>query len=119
MTSERSFDTLLAGKCDKATTEMLDNFPVFEVVLNKRGRAWKWHVRTTAGDILMWGSGVTRPAASYSAYRALFLLLQSAPNQSTRPSSPAGRGHDPSGRSRSQAYRRQVQITTRRQDDVC
>ena len=55
---------------------MLDNFPVFEVVSNMRGRAWKWHVCMTAGDILMWGSGLSRPTATYSAYWALFLLLR-------------------------------------------
>lgn len=62
---------------------MSDEFPVFEIVLNKRGRAWKWQVRTTAGNIVMWGSELSRPAAMYNAYRAFFLLLQSAPNIST------------------------------------
>jgi hypothetical protein len=54
----------------------------------------------------MWGSGLSRPAATYNAYRAFFLLLRSAPYQSTRLSSPAGRGRNRSGRSRSRAYPR-------------
>jgi hypothetical protein len=34
MTSERSFDTLLAGKSDEATTEVLDNCLGFDMVSN-------------------------------------------------------------------------------------
>jgi len=85
---------------------MPDEFPVFEVFLNKRRRGWRWHVCTTGGDIVIRGSGPSRPAATYNAYRALFLLLQSAPYQSIRLSSSAGRGRYPSGRSRSRAYPR-------------
>jgi hypothetical protein len=69
---------------------MCDEFQIFEIVLNKRRRAWKWNVRTSAGDIVMCGSELSRPAASYNAYRAFFLLLQSTPNQSARLGNPAG-----------------------------
>ena len=81
---------------------MSRKFRIFEVVLNKRRRAWKWHVRTSAGDIVMSGSELSRAAATYNAYRAFFLLLQSAPN---RPSSPAGRARQASGRDRSRIHR--------------
>jgi hypothetical protein len=68
----------------KLATVMLIQLPVFEVSLNKRGRIWNWRVCTIAGDVVMRGSGISRPAATYRAYRALFLLLQSAPYQSIR-----------------------------------
>jgi hypothetical protein len=61
---------------------MPDQFPVFEVFLNKRRRAWRWRVCTTAGDVVMRGSESSRPAAKYKADRALFLLLMSAPYRS-------------------------------------
>ena len=48
----------------------------------------------------MWGSEISRLAATYNAYRALFLLLQSAPYQSIRLGTPGGTGCKPSGRSR-------------------
>jgi hypothetical protein len=63
---------------------MPDQFPVFEEVLKKRGRTWRWHVCTTEGDVVMQGSEGSRPAAKYQADRALFLLLLSAPYQSIR-----------------------------------
>ena len=63
---------------------MPDEFSIFEVVLSRRRRAWRWQVRTSAGDIVMRGADVSRPAAAYSAYRAFFLLLQSAPRHSIR-----------------------------------
>jgi hypothetical protein len=72
---------LFVEEADKAATTM-PNLSVFEVFLNKRGRAWTWRVCTTSGDIVMRGSESSRPAASYKAYRALFLLLQSAAYQS-------------------------------------
>src|SRR5437763_103071 len=62
----------------------VDQFPVFELVLKKRGRAWRWSVCTTEGAVVMEGSESSRPAAKYKAYRALFLLLLSAPYQSIR-----------------------------------
>jgi hypothetical protein len=54
-------------------------FQIFETVLNKRGRAWRWCVRTIDGDVVMRGSESSRPAAQYSANRALFLLLLASP----------------------------------------
>ena len=63
---------------------MPDQFLVFEKVLKKRRRTWKWRVCTPEGDVIMHGSESRRPAASYQADRALFLLLLSAPYQSIR-----------------------------------
>jgi hypothetical protein len=56
-----------------------DQFQVFEVVLKKRRRTWLWVVSTTDGNAVIEGSESSRPAASYHANRALFLLLLSAP----------------------------------------
>ena len=58
---------------------MPDQFPVFEELLKKRRRTWRWRVCTTEGDVVMQGSESSRPAAKYKADRALFLLLLSAP----------------------------------------
>jgi len=64
---------------------MPDQFPVLEVVLNKRSRTtWRWWVCTTEGDVVMHGSETSRSAAKYRADRALFLLLLSAPCRPTR-----------------------------------
>src|SRR5882762_1262400 len=62
----------------------VDQFAVFELVLKKRGRIWRWSVCTSEGAVLMEGSESSRPAAKYKAARALFLLLLSAPYQSIR-----------------------------------
>jgi hypothetical protein len=62
----------------------------------------------------MWGSGLSRPAATYNAYRALFLLLQSGPYQSARLSSPAGRGRNRSAAAVLELTLERIQITTRR-----
>ena len=62
----------------------VDQFPVFELVLKKRGRIWRWSVCTSEGAVVMEGSESSRPAAKYQAVRALFLLLLSAPYQSIR-----------------------------------
>ena len=88
----------LRRKPDKSGLQMSGEFRIFEVVLNKRRRAWKWHVRTSAGDIVMCGSEFSRPAAAYNAYKAFFLLLQSAPIQSTQLSGPASRARKAIGR---------------------
>jgi hypothetical protein len=61
-----------------------DRFQIFEVVLRKRHRKWLWSVSTTDGDAVIEGSESSRPAANYSANRALFLLLLSAPYRSIR-----------------------------------
>jgi hypothetical protein len=58
---------------------MHGQFPVFEVVLKKRGRRWRWFVCTTKGKAVMCGSEGSRPGARYQADRALFLLLLTAP----------------------------------------
>jgi hypothetical protein len=59
-----------------------DHFSVFEVRVNRRGKIWKWSVCTDEGAVVMRGVEDTRPAASYQANRALFLLLSSAPYRS-------------------------------------
>ena len=80
----------------EVTIAMSDQFPVFEVVLKRRGRTWSWRVCTTEGDVVMLGSESSRAAAKYKADRALFLLLMSAPYRSKGrcwwQSSPSGGG---------------------------
>jgi hypothetical protein len=68
----------------QAVASDVDQFPVFELVLKKRGRIWRWSVCTSEGAVVMVGSESSRPAAKYQADRALFLLLLSAPYQSIR-----------------------------------
>ena len=63
---------------------MTDQFLVFEKVLKKRRRTWKWRVCTPEGDVVMRGSESSRRAAGYQADRALFLLLLSAPYHARR-----------------------------------
>jgi hypothetical protein len=58
---------------------MPDRFATFEVVLKKRGRKWRWCVRTAKGTAIMQGREANRAAAKYQADRALFLLLLTAP----------------------------------------
>jgi hypothetical protein len=70
---------------------MSDRFQFFEVFLKQRGRRWLWSLCTTEGSLLMTGSRNSRPAASYEANRALFLLL-SVPYRS-RPSERAIKAH--------------------------
>jgi hypothetical protein len=60
----------------------VDQFPVFELMLKKRGRIWRWSVCTSEGAVVMEDLESSRPAAKYKAARALFLLLLSAPYQS-------------------------------------
>lgn len=68
----------------KTPVAMPDQFLVFEKVLKKRRRTWRWRVCTPDGDVVMDGSERSRAAARYQADRALFLLLLSAPYQSIR-----------------------------------
>ena len=68
----------------KVPLVMPDRFLVFEKVLKKRRRTWKWRVCTPEGGVVMQGSESSRPAARYHATRALFLLLLSAPYQSRK-----------------------------------
>ena len=56
-----------------------DQFQAFDVVLKQRRRIWLWFVSTTEGDIIIEGSGKSRPAAQYKANRALFQLLLCSP----------------------------------------
>jgi hypothetical protein len=67
---------------------MPDQFPVFEELLKKRRRTWRWRVCTPEGDVVMQGSESSRPAAKYKADRALFLLLLSAPYRLIQLSTP-------------------------------
>ena len=71
----------------------IDQFPVFELVVQKRGRMWRWRVCTTEGAVVMDGSESNRTAAKYRADRALFLLLLSAPYPSIRLCRAAARPH--------------------------
>jgi hypothetical protein len=80
-----------------------DQFPLFEVVVKKRSRRWRWRVCTAAGDVLMQGFESVRPAAKYKAERALFLLLLSAPYRSIPLDNPESAGSSRSGRNRSVA----------------
>jgi hypothetical protein len=80
---------------------MPDQFPIFEVMLKKRGRAWRWCVCASEGQIVTEGSARRRSDAKYKADRALFLQLLWAPYRSTRLRNPDGTGHDYSGRTRS------------------
>jgi hypothetical protein len=57
-------------------------FSVFDVVLNKRGRKWRWSICTAEGRVVMLGAEGSRSAARYKANRALFLMLLSAPYHS-------------------------------------
>ena len=54
-------------------------FPVFETLLNKRGRSWSWSICTAEGRVVMVGAGRNRSAARYNANRALFQMLLCAP----------------------------------------
>jgi hypothetical protein len=60
-----------------------DQFPVFEVIVNRRGQAWHWCVCTATGEVVMEGSETSRRAARYKADRALFLQLLWAPYRLT------------------------------------
>jgi hypothetical protein len=73
-----------------------DQFQVFEVVLKKRRRRWLWRLSTTNGHAVIEGSESSRPAAKYSANRALFMLLLSAPYRTN--SAQKFRGRKPLGR---------------------
>jgi len=76
---------------------MPNQLPVFELLLKKRGRLWRWYVCTTEGQVVMHGKENSRPAAKYKADRALFLMLLCAPYQSPRLSDPDGTGYNRSG----------------------
>ena len=75
-----------------------DQFSVFEIVLNKRGRKWRWSICTAEGRVVMLGAEVSRSAARYKANRALFQMLLSAPYHSP-PGGGGGSARNHSGRS--------------------
>lgn len=68
---------------------MFDQFPIFDMRVGRRGRAWKWSVMTSEGRVIMDGAAKSRHAAQYRAYRALLLLLMTAPPVKTGCSSPS------------------------------
>jgi hypothetical protein len=74
-----------------------DQFSVFEIVLNKRGRKYRWSICTPEGRVVMLGAEGNRSAARYKANRALFQMLLCAPyysqpgNCDSRTSSHSGR----------------------------
>ena len=55
-----------------------DRLQMFEVSVRKRRGLWLWFVSTADGEVIAKGAAITRPAAKYSADRALFMLLLSA-----------------------------------------
>jgi hypothetical protein len=67
---------------------MAQQFQIFEVIVKKRGRGWKWRVCTAQGHLVMQGSEISRPAAKYNANCALFLLLLGSPHRSKQPKLP-------------------------------
>jgi hypothetical protein len=81
--------------------EMPPEMPVFEALLEKRGRAWRWRVCTAEGRVVMAGTERRRISARYEANRALFLMLLCAPYASIHPGANDGRRRSHSDRSRS------------------
>ena len=61
--------------------------PVFEALLKKRGRVWRWTVCTAQGRVVMQGAESRRASARYEANRALFLMLLGAPYSHVHPTS--------------------------------
>jgi hypothetical protein len=93
---------LCVDDADKLWTSMPDQLPIFEVLLNKRGRRWIWCVCTTSSEVVMQGSEFSRAAAQYVACRSFFLLLRSAPYRLMRLSNQKGAAYRRPGGSRSQ-----------------
>jgi hypothetical protein len=58
---------------------MPHRLPVFEALLEKRSRVWRWSVCTAEGQVVMHGAESRRVSARYKANRALFLMLLCAP----------------------------------------
>ena len=78
---------------------MPPHLPLFETVLKKRGRLWKWSVCTAEGRVVMQGAESRRTSARYKANRALFLMLLCAPHsrvQANRDRSSHSGGRSPS-----------------------
>ena len=64
----------------------LHHLPVFEAMLKKRGRLWRWSIYTAEGRVVMQGAESRRASARYKANRALFLMLLCAPYSHVQPS---------------------------------
>jgi hypothetical protein len=80
---------------------MPSRLPVFEAVLKKRGRVWRWSVCTAEGEVVMHGAESRRTSARYKANRALFLMLLCAPYAYVRRRNSAPGAVSQSGHSRS------------------
>jgi len=74
---------LLVGR-----TVTADRFQMFEMSVRKRRKLWLWSISTAEGGAILEGSASNRPAAKYSADRALFMLLLSAPWKIRQQASP-------------------------------
>src|SRR6476660_8626030 len=82
---------------------MPPHLPVFEAVLRKRGRLWKWSVCTAEGRVVMQGADSRGTSARYKANRALFLMLLCAPYSYVQPNGESRTGSHSGDRSRQQA----------------
>ena len=78
---------------------MLPHLALFEAVLKKRGRLWKWSVCTAEGRVVMQGADSRRTLARYKANRALFLMLLCAPYSHVQPNGESRTGSHSGGRS--------------------
>jgi len=79
----------------------LHQLTVFEALLKKRGRVWRWTVCTTEGQVVMQGAESRRASARYKANRALFLMLLCAPYSYVHRRNGDRKAGSQSGRSRS------------------
>jgi hypothetical protein len=81
---------------------MQDQFQIFEAVLERRRRGgWKWFICSAEGEVILRGFDMSRPAARYSANRALLQLLLYAPYRSKAPKTPTRASFFGLGRTRS------------------
>ena len=77
----------------------LQHLPVFEAMLKKRGRLWRWSIYTAEGRVVMQGAESRRASARYKANRALFLMLLCAPYSHVQPNGESRTGRRSGGRS--------------------
>lgn len=80
---------------------MPHRLPVFEALLEKRGRAWRWSVCTAEGQVVMQGAESRRTSARYQANRALFQMLLCAPYSYVHRRNASRKARSQSGHSRS------------------
>ena len=85
---------MLGASPRSAYHAMTEGFSDFDVVLRRRGRTWKWFVRTSEGHVAMQGREKSRAAAQYEAAKALFQLLLCAPYRLLRVNSSQNGGRD-------------------------